>query len=64
MQIMIAIVEVPARHAQEVVDLAVGFGIRAILNYDPLGPQVPSGIRLRNVDPILALQSMSYYLKS
>ena len=64
MQIMIAIVAVPARHAQEVVDLAVGFGIRAILNYAPLGPQVPSGIRLRNVDPILALQSMSYYLKS
>ena len=64
MEIRIAIVAVPASHAQEVIDLAVSFGIRAVLNYAPVGAQVPPGVKLRNVDPILALQSMSYYLKS
>ena len=54
---------VPASHAQGVIDQLVGFGIKAMLNYAPIGPQVPDGVRIRNVDPILALQSMTYYLK-
>ena len=61
--IRIGIVAVPASHAQEVIDQLVGYGIKAVLNYAPLGPQVPDGVRIRNVDPILALQSMTYYLK-
>ena len=32
------------------------------LNYAPTSPQVQDGIRIRNVDPVLALQSMTYYL--
>ena len=63
MQIRIAIVAVPASDAQIVIDQIVSCGIRAILNYAPVGAQVPIGVKLRNVDPILALQSMSYYLK-
>jgi redox-sensing transcriptional repressor len=39
-------------------------GVKAILNYAPIGPQVPEGVRISNVDPILALQSMTYYLKT
>ena len=62
--IRIGIVAVPASHAQEVIDQLVGYGIKAVLNYAPLGPQVPDGVRIRNVDPILALQSMTYYLKA
>ena len=62
--IRIGIVAVPAPHAQEVIDQLVGYGIKAVLNYAPLGPQVPDGVRIRNVDPILALQSMTYYLKA
>ena len=61
--IRIGIVAVPASHAQEVIDQLVGFGVKAMLNYAPIGPQVPDGVRVRNVDPILALQSMTYYLK-
>lgn len=61
--IRIGIVAVPASHAQEVIDQLVGFGVKAMLNYAPIGPQVPDGVRIRNVDPILALQSMTYYLK-
>ena len=62
--IRIGIVAVPASHAQEVIDQLVGYGVKAVLNYAPLGPQVPDGVRIRNVDPILALQSMTYYLKA
>ena len=61
--IRIGIVAVPANQAQDVIDQLVKCGIRAILNYAPITPQVPSGVRVRNIDPILALQSMTYYLK-
>ena len=61
--IRIGIVAVPAMQAQEVMDELVEFGIKAILNYAPFNPQVPKGVRVRNIDPILALQSMTYYLK-
>ncbi len=60
--ITIGIVAVPATHAQEVIDRLVECGVRAILNYAPTSPQVQDGIRIRNVDPVLALQSMTYYL--
>ena len=61
--IRIGIVAVPASHAQEVIDQLVECGVRAVLNYAPTGTQVPDGVRIRNVDPVLALQSMTYYLK-
>ena len=61
-QISIAIVAVPTEHTQEVVDRLVECGIRAVLNYAPITPQVKEGIRVRNIDPVLSLQSMTYYL--
>jgi redox-sensing transcriptional repressor len=61
--IRIGIVAVPANQAQGVIDQLVKCGVRAVLNYAPITPQVPPGIRVRNIDPILALQSMTYYLK-
>ena len=60
--ISIAIVAVPSAHTQTVIDQLVGCGVRAILNYAPINAQVPDGIRVRNIDPVLALQSMTYYL--
>lgn len=62
--IRIAIVAVPGSQAQDVIDELVKCEVKAILNYAPVGPQVPEGVRIRNIDPILALQSMTYYLKS
>ena len=59
----IGIVAVPATHAQEVIDILVAAGIRAILNYAPIAPQIPPGVHIRQIDPVLALQSMTYYLK-
>ncbi len=60
--ISIAIVAVPSAHTQTVIDQLVGCGVRAILNYAPINAQVPDGIRVRSIDPVLALQSMTYYL--
>ena len=60
--ITIAIVAVPSAHTQSVVDQLVACGVRAILNYTPINAQVPVGVRLRSIDPVLALQSMTYYL--
>jgi redox-sensing transcriptional repressor len=59
----IGIVAVPARVAQEVVDRLVAAGVRAILNYAPTTAHVPPDVSIRHIDPVLAMQSMTYHLK-
>jgi redox-sensing transcriptional repressor len=59
----IGIVSVPARVAQQVVDQLVGAGIRAILNYAPMTPRVPRSVSIRHIDPVIAMQSMTFYIK-
>jgi len=61
--VRIAIVAVPAEHAQDVIDRLVECGVRSILNYAPITAQVPSGVWVRNIDPVTFLQSMTYYLR-
>ena len=61
-KIAIAIVAVPAQEAQSVIDDLVDNDVRGILNYAPVAPQVPMDVVLRNIDPVLSLQSMTYYL--
>ncbi len=58
----VGIVAVPGPRAQEVIDILVTGGIKAILNYAPVILQVPPSVKVRDIDPIAALQSMSYYL--
>ncbi len=58
----IGIIAVPGAVAQDVMDRLVKCGIKAILNYAPVYPQVPPDVKVRNVDPVLSLQSMTYYL--
>jgi redox-sensing transcriptional repressor len=60
----IGIVAVPAETAQDVIDSLVRCGVRAILNYAPIAAQVPKTVQIRRVDPVLALQGMTYYLKA
>ncbi len=62
-KINIGIVAVPAIQAQKVVDVLVAAGVTSILNYAPYSPQVPATVKVRGIDPVLALQSMTYYLK-
>ncbi len=61
--ISIGVVAVPAAQAQEVIERLVSDGVRGILNYAPLAPKAPAGTVIRNIDPVLSLQSMTYYLR-
>ena len=59
----IAIVAVPAANAQDVIDALAECGVKAILNYAPIAAHVPPGVRIRDIDPVLGLQSMTFYIK-
>lgn len=59
----IGIVAVPAAAAQAVVDRLINSGIRAILNYAPITPHVPRDVSIRHIDPVIAMQSMTFYIK-
>lgn len=59
----IAIVAVPATSAQKVIDSLVASGVKAILNYAPIAPQTPAHVRVKDIDPVLTLQSMTFYVK-
>ncbi len=59
----IGIVAVPAAVAQSVVEKLVAAGIRAILNYAPITAHVPRDVAIRHIDPVLAMQSMTFYIK-
>ncbi len=60
--IKMAIMAVPAYGAQEAANALVAAGVRAILNYAPIIVQVPPSVKIRHIDPVVALQSMTYYL--
>lgn len=60
----IGIVAVPAEYAQQVIDTLVSSGVRSILNYAPIAARSPAHVHIRHIDPVLALQSMTYYLKA
>ena len=59
----IGVVAVPSIQAQAVIDLLVQHGIKGILNYAPVAPLVPNQVIMRNIDPVLSLQSMTFYMK-
>lgn len=60
--IRMGIVAVPADQAQEVTDMLLAGGVEAILNYAPVTLHVPSGVWVREIDPISLMQSMTFYL--
>ena len=61
-KIKVAMLTVPASSAQEITDLLVKAGIKAILNYAPISLNVPPGVRVQYTDPVTHLQRMTYYL--
>src|SRR5215211_4907394 len=61
-KIKVAMLTAPAPVAQEITDLLVKAGIKAILNYAPISLNVPSGVRVQYTDPVTHLQRMTYYL--
>jgi redox-sensing transcriptional repressor len=60
----IGIVATPAPSAQQVIDALVECGVKAILNYAPIAAHVPPNVRIKDIDPVLSLQSMTFYLKN
>jgi len=62
-KIKMAIMAVPASGAQDAADALVAAGVGAILNYAPIIVQVPPSVKIRHIDPVVALQSMTYYIE-
>ena len=58
----IGIIAVPATSAQDVANEMIEGGIHALLNYAPIVIKAPSSVQVREIDPIGAMQSMTYYL--
>jgi len=61
-KIKVAMLTVPATAAQEMADLLVKAGVKAILNYAPISLNVPSDVHVQYIDPVTHLQRMTYYL--
>jgi redox-sensing transcriptional repressor len=62
--IKIGVVAVPPAQVQKTVDALVQCGIKAILSYSLVATNVPPDVRIRRVDPMFALQTITYYLRS
>jgi len=60
--ILIGVIAVPAGAAQEVADKLISGGVLAMLNYAPVVLRTPSHVTVREIDPISAMQSMTFYL--
>jgi redox-sensing transcriptional repressor len=61
-QALIAVLAIPAEGAQEVVDVVVDAGIRAILNFAPAQIAVPPHVSLKSVNMAMELEGLSFAL--
>jgi redox-sensing transcriptional repressor len=61
-QIKVAMLAVPATHAQEISEKLVAAGISAILCYAPTSLSLPDSVQVQYIDPSLHLQHMTYYI--
>jgi redox-sensing transcriptional repressor len=58
----IAVLTTPAEEAQNVVDMLVRAGIRAVLNFAPIQLHVPPEVTLKNVNMAMELEGLSFAL--
>jgi redox-sensing transcriptional repressor len=58
----IAVIAVPARAAQKVLNQLVGAGVKAVLNFAPALLRPRLGVKLKTVDLTISLESLSYFL--
>src|SRR5919109_1386907 len=61
-RVSIGVIAVPASAAQNVVNVVVTAGIKAILNFSPGALTVPPDVKLKSVDLTVSLESLSFYL--
>ncbi len=60
--VRMAMLAVPAEHAQALADKLVEYGVKAILNYAPISLNVPDDVRVQYIDPVVHMQRMTYYI--
>ena len=58
----IVVIAVPAAGAQAAVNIVVAAGVKAILNFSPGAFRVPRGVKLKNMDLTVSLESLSFFL--
>jgi redox-sensing transcriptional repressor len=63
-KVQMAILAVPTAAAQEIADMLIEAGVKSILSYAPIHFNVPADVQVRYSDPVIQLQSMTYYLTS
>jgi redox-sensing transcriptional repressor len=61
-KIGIAVIAVPGAGAQAAINIVVGAGIKAILNFSPGAFKVPRGVKLKNMDLTVSLEGLSFFL--
>ena len=61
-QIDVAVIAVPARAAQRVLNQVMGAGVKAILNFAPAPLKTRLGVKVKTVDLTTSLESLSYFL--
>ncbi|HKP73022.1 MAG TPA: hypothetical protein VJT82_08795, partial [Pyrinomonadaceae bacterium] len=61
-RIDVAVIAVPARAAQRVLNQLMSAGVKAVLNFAPARLHARPGVKLKTVDLTLSLESLSYFL--
>jgi redox-sensing transcriptional repressor len=58
----VAVIAVPARAAQKVLNQVMAAGVRAVLNFAPASLSARLGVKVKTVDLTTSLESLSYFL--
>lgn len=61
-EINIVIITVPAAAAEQVLEEATAAGVKAVLNFAPVQLDPKPGVKVKNVDLAISLESLSYFL--
>ena len=58
----VAVIAVPARAAQGVLNSVTAAGVKAVLNFAPVALKAKRGVKIKTVDLTISLESLSYFL--
>ena len=58
----VAVIAVPARVAQGVLNQVMSAGVKAVLNFAPVRLRARLGVKVKTVDLTISLESLSYFL--
>jgi len=61
-EIDVAVIAVPARVAQRVLNQIMAAGVKAVLNFAPVRLNARLGVKIKTVDLTISLESLSYFL--